>query len=106
MGILKRDSFRSGHTLSEAKDLEDFALEEERKARLRAEEAEIRERNATAQVQILIERLNATGASKGDDHILSQKWADFEDWCDRALVGRVVLTGARGAYARKPCLVM
>lgn len=85
--------------LNEAKDLEQYALDEERKAHIRAEEAELRERNATAQVQSLLQRLPVGG--EAGDHVesLPHSWMEFEEWCDRALVGRVALTGA----ARRGC---
>ena len=85
--------------LNEAKDLEQYALEEEGKAQVRAEEAESRERNATAQVQSLLQTLSDAGAAGDDSKTLPQTWADFEDWCDSVLVGRVALTGA----ARRGC---
>lgn len=85
--------------LSEAKDMEQYALEEERKAQLRAAEAESRERNATAQIQLLLQRLADSGAAEQDAQGLPTTWSDFEDWCDSALVGRVALTGA----ARRGC---
>lgn len=85
--------------LSEAKDLEQYALEEERSAQLRAEEAESRERNATAQIQALLQRLSAAGVTGDEEQNLPTKWADFEEWCDSVLVGRVSLTGG----ARRGC---
>jgi DNA-binding transcriptional LysR family regulator len=85
--------------LSEAKDLEQYALEEERSARLRAEEAERREHNATAQIQLLLKRLSDAGVVDDESQGLPVKWSEFEDWCDLTLVGRVALTGA----ARRGC---
>ena len=43
--------------LTEAKSLEQYALEEADKAQRRAAEAEARERNATAQIQLLLQRI-------------------------------------------------
>lgn len=85
--------------LTEAKDMEQYALEEERKAQLRAEEAESRERNATAQIQMLLQRLSDAGVVGYEAQTLPNRWSDFEDWCDAVLVGRVALTGA----ARRGC---
>lgn len=85
--------------LAEAKDMEQYALEEEGKTRLRAEEAERRERNATAQIQALLQRLSNAGLGSDDVQALPTTWADFEDWCDETLVGQVALTGA----ARRGC---
>lgn len=85
--------------LNEAKDMEQYALEEERKAQLRAEEAENRERNATAQIQILLQRLSDAGIGSDEGQALPTKWSDFEEWCEATLVGRVALTGA----ARRGC---
>ncbi len=85
--------------LREAKDLEQYALEEERKARYRAEEAESRERNATAQIQTLLQRMSDAGVADGEAQSLPQTWVDFEEWCDSTLVGRVALTSS----ARRGC---
>lgn len=85
--------------LNEAKELEQYALDEERKAQARAEEAERRERNATIQIQSLLQQLSAADAAEDPLQNLPQKWEDFEEWCDHALVGRVCLTGA----ARRGC---
>lgn len=85
--------------LTEAKDMEQYALEEACKAQLRAEEAESRERNATAQIQMLLQRLSDAGGVGNDAQALPKNWEDFEDWCDSALVGRVSLTSA----ARRGC---
>ncbi|MDI9846730.1 hypothetical protein QM467_01505 [Rhodoblastus sp. 17X3] len=83
----------------EANEMQDYALEEERKAQTRAEEAESRERNATAQIQNLLQQLSDTGVDREQSPQLPRTWADFEEWCDRALVGRVTLTSA----ARRGC---
>jgi hypothetical protein len=78
--------------LSEANALEQYALELENATRRRAEEAEARERSASAQIQVLLQRL-------ADANVPSQpkappdSWRDFEGWCNSELVGRVVLTG-------------
>jgi hypothetical protein len=85
--------------LKEAKDLEQYAVEEEGKAQLRAAEAESRERNAIAQVQTLLQRLSAAGVPEDGARSLPKKWADFDEWCDSVLVGRVALTGG----ARRGC---
>ena len=52
--------------LPEAKGLEQYAFEEENKARLRVQEDESRKRNATAHVQTLLQRLSDAGLS-GDE---------------------------------------
>jgi hypothetical protein len=87
--------------LSETKELEQYALDEERKAQARADEAESRERNATAQIQSLLQRLAAADAVEDENLNLPQKWSDFEEWSDRALVGRVSLTGAAKRGCKK-----
>lgn len=79
--------------LSESKELEQYALDEERKAQARADEAESRERNGIAQIQNLLQRRSAADA-EDQQQDLPQQWPDFEDWADRALVGRVSFTGA------------
>ncbi|MBX9881818.1 MAG: hypothetical protein K2X73_07585 [Sphingomonas sp.] len=68
-------------------------------ALLRAEEAERRERNAIIRVQSLLAKLADASPADGELQGLPQQWADFEDWTDSALVGRVALTGA----ARRTC---
>lgn len=68
-------------------------------ALLRAEEAERREHNAIIRVQSLLERLSDAGFASHETLNLPQKWSDFEEWCEMALVGRVALTGA----ARRGC---
>jgi hypothetical protein len=68
-------------------------------ALLRAEEAERREHNAIIRVQSLLEQLSDAGVTEDENGNLPQKWSDFEEWCDKALVGRVALSGA----ARRGC---
>lgn len=87
--------------LSEAKELEQYALDEERKAQVRADEAESRERNVTAQIQSLLQRLAAAGAVEDQNVNLPQRWSDFEEWADQALVGRASLTGAAKRGCKK-----
>ena len=87
--------------LSEAKELEQYALDEERKAQARADEAESRERNVTAQIQSLLQRLAAAGAVEDQNANLPQRWSDFEEWSDQVLVGRVSLTGAAKRGCKK-----
>lgn len=85
--------------LSEAKTIEKQAVEEEYQARVRAEEAERREHNATVQIQSLLQQLAAANVIPDEQNELPQQWADFDEWCDQALVGRVVLTNV----ARRGC---
>lgn len=85
--------------LAEAKDLEQYALDEEARAQRRADDAENRERNATAQIQVLLQRLTESGDDHHEAEAFPASWSDFEDWCDRALVGRIALTSA----ARRGC---
>lgn len=87
--------------LSESKELEQYALDEERKAQGRAEEAESRERNVTAQIQSLLQRLAAAGAVEDQNVNLPQRWSDFEEWADQELIGRVSLTGAAKRGCKK-----
>lgn len=87
--------------LNEAKDMEQYALQEERDAQIRAEESEIRERNATAQIKVLLQRFSEAGIKDHDSLILPAEWSEFEDWCEVALVGRVVLTGAAKRGCKK-----
>lgn len=84
--------------LSEAKNLETDALNEAEKALIRAEEAEARERNTVARIQVLLQRLADVG---GGEPIceLPTSWSDMEGWTSAELAGRVVLTGA----ARRGC---
>ncbi|HVZ16611.1 MAG TPA: hypothetical protein VG897_05820 [Terriglobales bacterium] len=85
--------------LSEAKDMEQLAIEEAEVALLRAEEAERREYNVTMQIQNLLQQLEDNNVSPGEQKVLPTDWEEFDDWCDQALVGRVTLTGV----ARRGC---
>ncbi|MBN9555210.1 MAG: hypothetical protein J0H61_11150 [Alphaproteobacteria bacterium] len=85
--------------LAEAKDIEKQAIEEEYQARARAEEAERREHNATVQVQSLLQQLDAADVKPEQNQRLPEEWEGFDEWCDQALAGRVVLTN----LARRGC---
>lgn len=87
--------------LSEAKEIEKLALDEEHQAQLRAEEAERREHTATTKIQILLEQLARAGAVSDQNDQPPQNWKDFEEWCDQALVGRVILTSAAKRGCKK-----
>lgn len=85
--------------LIEAREMERYAVEEESKARLRAEEAESRERNAIARLQNLLQSASDTGTAGVGPAKFPRDWGSFEEWCDSALAGRIVLTSA----ARRGC---
>jgi hypothetical protein len=85
----------------EALELQDSALEEEWKARTRAEDSESRERNATAQIQNLLKQLVDAGADQERPQLFPKKWEDFEGWCNQALVGRVSLTSSAKRGCKK-----
>jgi hypothetical protein len=87
--------------LKEAKELEQYALEELREAEVRAEEAENRVRNAIARIQSLETGLSAGSADKGWLPALPKDWAAFQEWCDRELVGRIVLHAAAKRSIKK-----
>lgn len=88
--------------LKDAKELEQYALDEERNARIRADDAESRERNSIAQIQNLQARLARTDAANDEQLSLPKKWSDFEEWCNQALVGSVSFTSAAKSGCKKP----
>lgn len=87
--------------VTEARDFELYALDEQRRAEARAAEAESREHKTTAQIQNLLQRLAAVGADNCLQNSLPQKWDDFDDWCSQELVGRVRLTRAATRGCKK-----
>lgn len=87
--------------LKQARDIEQYALEEAAKADSRAEEAERREFYATAQVQMLLQQLFTAEVVGSDAQAPPKSWVEFADWCDTALVGRVVLTAAAKRGCKK-----
>lgn len=80
---------------------EDDAFLEMESAIARAEEAERREYNATAKVQMLLERLSQFENVGHEDEPLPTDWEAFDDWAERTLIGRVVLTGSARRGCRK-----
>ena len=87
--------------LAEAKDMEQYALEEAEAAQRRAEEAEARERSATARVQLLLKKASESDAQP-EATPLPLSWDAFEDWTESVLAARVVLTGAARRGCKKP----
>jgi hypothetical protein len=83
--------------IEEEKASQEFFSVEHSRAEERAEAAE-RQVNASAfRVQQLLEQLKARGEAPDTNIEIPSAWADFPDWVDEHLAGRVVLS----QYARR-----
>jgi len=80
--------------VSDAKAMEEFAIDEQQKAQARAEAAEAQLAAASSQIQHLVGLLKAAGADPDRQVQPPSSWQEFPDWADRHLAGRVTLTGA------------
>lgn len=77
-----------------------FDLAHDEEERAKAAEAQLF--GARARVQQLEEQLAARGQSSDADLDLPTTWGDFAEWCDQALVGRVVLSPAARRNVKAP----
>ena len=88
--------------LSNAKDVESLLLGEHRHTEERAQRAEAQLNAASFRIQQLLEQIKQRGQTP-DTHIqLPSSWTDFADWCDKNLVGRVVLSPQARTGVRNP----
>jgi hypothetical protein len=78
--------------LSNAKDVESLLLDENRHAEERAQGAEAQFNAASFRIQQLLEQIKQRGHTPDTRIQLPSSWTDFDDWCDKNLVGRVVLS--------------
>jgi hypothetical protein len=82
--------------LSHAKDVENLLVYENEQAEERAKAAEAQLNTASFRIQQLLEQIKQRGQVPDANIQLPASWADFGDWCDKNLIGRVVL----GPHAR------
>jgi len=71
-------------------------------AEQRAEAAEAQHRAAAFRIQQLVEQMRTTGGSPDAVLELPNSWADFANWCDVHLAGRLVLSPAARRSVRAP----
>lgn len=88
--------------LKSADDVESLLLDEQKQAEARAETAEAQLNAASYRIQQLIAQIRQRGQVPDADIQLPSSWTDFDDWCDRNLVGRVVLTPHARNSVRNP----
>ena len=74
--------------LKESEEFGNLASDELKRAETRAKEAEAELARAKAQVKELADRLGQLGA----DDALPAAWGQFAEWCERELVGKVMLS--------------
>ncbi|EPR43352.1 hypothetical protein dsx2_2396 [Desulfovibrio sp. X2] len=88
--------------LKEAKDWEQQLSDFHKAAEDRAKSVEAHLRGATIRIQNLTECLEKYGNREDDDVTMPTSWGDFADWCDKNLVGRLVLAPAARRGVSKP----
>lgn len=81
--------------------LEFFSSEHE-KSELRAEIAEQQLRAAGFRIRQLISQITTSGGSADTADSLPTSWADFSNWCDSYLAGRVILAPAARRMVKDP----
>jgi hypothetical protein len=80
--------------LQEARDQMELSLDEAVTFEERAKAADAQLFGARARIRQLEEQLTARGQILDADVTLPESWGSFADWCDQALIGRVVLASA------------
>jgi len=80
--------------LASEKDWSSAVLDESIQVEERARAAEIQLNSATFRIQQLLDQLRTRGDMPNGDTELPSSWIDFEDWCDKTLVGRLSLASA------------
>lgn len=86
----------------EAKAWEETILAEQSAAEERALTAETQFNNAAYRIQQLLDQIKAQGQTPDSNIILPLTWEDVEDWCDKNLSGRLVLTNLARRGLRAP----
>lgn len=86
------EALEAALALAEAEREEALALAAEEEERARAAEAQLA--GLAARLEALEDRLRARGQDPDADLPLPASWAEFADWCDEHLAGRVVLAPA------------
>jgi cell division protein FtsB len=79
-----------------------YYLDEYAKERERAETAEARAQKAAWRIQQLTVQLRKSGADPDEAVQLPTTWAEFADWSDEQLAGRLILTPSARRGVRKP----
>jgi hypothetical protein len=87
--------------LASERDWSAAVLEETRQIEERARAAEIQLNGASFRVQQLLEQLKLRGEPRDTAISLPTSWSEFEDWCDRTLIGRVTLAPQARKNVRK-----
>jgi hypothetical protein len=88
--------------LKKALDEQQWLLEEHGVAEERARGAEAQLVGAGHRIQQLTDQLRDRGDSPDSTIPLPTKWAEFADWCDQNLVGRVLLSPRARREVRAP----
>lgn len=81
--------------------LEYFAFEHD-KAEQRAKAAEEQQRASAYRIQQLLDQIKAQGSSVDANISPPESWAEFANWCDVNLTGRVVLSPTARREVRSP----
>lgn len=79
-----------------------YYLDEYDQERVRAAAAEAQAQKAAWRIQQLIAELRAGGNDPDAQMQLPSSWAEFAEWCDEQLAGRLVLTPSARRGVRKP----
>jgi len=87
--------------LQEAQNQVVLSLEEAVSFEARAKSAEAQLFGARARIQQLEQQLQARGYGPDTDLQLPETWPVFSDWCDQALIGRLVLVPSARSEIRK-----
>jgi hypothetical protein len=82
--------------------LQDYFSSEHSKAEERAETAEIQARASAYRIQDLVIQLKQQGSDVDQGTNLPETWADFVNWCDVNLAGRLTLSPAARRSVRSP----
>jgi len=88
--------------IAEAKDIEDYYIIEFKAEEKRAEAAEEQARASAYRIHGLLDQLRKAGAPIEDENVFPTGWADFVDWCDIQLAGRLVLSPRARSNLRAP----
>ncbi len=88
--------------LTKALEEQQWLLEEHKLAEDRAQTAEAQLTAASYRIQQLLDQIKARGESPDANIPLPLSWAEFVDWCDQNLVGRVLLSPRARSQVKAP----
>ncbi|MDB5586745.1 MAG: hypothetical protein JWP26_1715 [Devosia sp.] len=88
--------------VAEERTAQDYFDEEAKKSDERARAAEAQHRASVFRIQELLGLLKEKGAPEDEVASVPETWADFTNWCDTVLAGRVALAPAARRGARSP----